>query len=395
LCAASGAAQVAYVNSSVAPGVDGPVYLPSSPYPAGVPSPLGPIALPLFAGVAVPGPGLLGGHAINQVNGRIYSTDGFMLAVDVHPSYPALGGPVFPPFPIAGAVIPGAPITGLGFNSAAGILLMCAGGAWSFHAPVPPFPMIAGPFFFPVVAAAPFTGIGWDPNTASVWLCNAMGMIFNFTPAGLPIGPQPVAIVPGAGGLFPPLTGLDVNTSNGLGTFPPPFCSAQTPGAYHICVTNGFAIFDALAAANPPIPTGLAGPSYGLAFCSDTQFVASASPLNIATIGSTRPMHTGPGIVPLAITLTGAPPLQTAILAYDLCTGGPFPMPWGGALVLNPGTLATFVTATNFAGVADVPIPPAAPPGLQVTTQWIYGDPANPPFFLSHTNARELTIGGL
>lgn len=393
LVSGSTTAQVAYANSSIAPGMDAPVYLPSSPYPAGVPSPTGPIPLPAFGGVAIPGPGLTGGHAINQTNGRMYSTDGFMLAIDVHPGYPALAGPTPPPMPIFGAVIPGAPISGLGFNSAAGLLLMCAGGAWSFHAPLPPYAMVAGPFFFPMIAAAPLTGIGWDPNTASVFLCNAAGMIFNFTPAGAPIGPQPVAILPVMGGL--PYTGLDVNTSNGIGTFPPPFCSAQTPGAYHVCVTNGLFIMDALAAANPPIPTGAPGPCYGLAFCDDSQFVASASPLNLATIGTTRPCHTGPGIVPLAVTLTGAPPLQTAIFAYDLCTAGPFVMPWGGAIVLDPSTLAVFVTATNAVGVADVFIPPVAPPGLQITGQWIYGDPGNPPFFYSHTHAREITIGGL
>lgn len=394
LVTASAIAQVAYVNP-VGGAVAGRVFLPSALVPGGGPAPVPPFPLPIFgacAGAAVLPIG--GGMAVDQRNGFIYNTDGFCLTIDANPLYPAPG--ILPaPFPVFGLVTPNLPITGLGFNANVPALLMSSPNAFQFRAPLPPY----GPLG-PVVAVptlAPITGCDYDPADNTIWLCDAAANVYHLTIGGLPIGPQPVAVVPIPGpAIFPALTGLAINRSNGAASFPPPFCSTQLPG-YHVLVTNGFLIADALG-PNPFIPTGVPGPSYGLAFSSDCEIMpGSGAPTNVANIGINRPAHNAFVAPPMGVYLNGAFPAQLAILCFDLCPVPlAFPMPWGGALSLDPATLIVSVTATDAAGNAVVPIPAAgAPAGVQFSCQWVYGHPFNPPFFLSHSDVIEVSLGVL
>lgn len=396
LFASVASAQSTYVTPFGMP-VSFESYLPSALVPAGGPAPTGPIPLPMFGLIAAPLPaGFNGGEAVNGITGQLYNTDGAFLTIDNNPQYVGAIAPM-PPFPVFGMVTAGMPITGLGWATVPAAvvgnqLLMSSPVAFQFRAPAAPFgplgPVIPVPF-----ALGPITGCDYDPSTGTVWLCDALGNIYNTTPAGLPVGPQPVAVVampgPAAG---PVLTGLAVNRTNGPGAFPPPFGSTQLPG-YHICVTNGMLIADALG-PNPFIPTGSVGMSYGLAFSNDAQFfVGSAAPSNVAQIRLNRPAHNGFGGPGLTINLIGAFPLQTAILCYDLLPAAPTPVPWGGNIFLNPATLGTVILGTDPAGNAVVPVPGGAPPGVQFECFWIYGHPGNPPFFLSHTDQMEITLG--
>lgn len=389
--------QVVYAPAASSPGIADSTYLPSAPYPLGQASPLGFMPLFNYASVATPGSGVDGGQGINQRNGWVYTSDGFWLAVDSHFQYPpALGGPVPLPVPIFGAVVPGQPVTGVGFDSAGGRLVLCSQTAFSFHLPTPPYTTIAGPFPVPVSAASgPLSGIGWDPLTATVYMCTLNGHIFNYSNLGAPVGVQPISIMPATLAMFPGFTGLDINTSNGAGTFPPPTCSGQAFNGFHVCVTDGLHIWDAINIPLAPIPTASAFRVVGLSFSSDLQFVIpSASPFNFAWTDMTRPAHVGPGIVPSRIRLVNAPPLQSAWWVWDVCGGiVSFAVPWGGSLLLNPGTLNVYPTATNGSGVADVTIPPWLPPGLQISGHWVYGDPGAPPFLISHTDMAEITLG--
>lgn len=398
--------QVAFVTPVAGAGAPlaFPIDLPSMCFPIPTPAPTGPMPLPIFAAMPpIAGNGLNGGMAIDQSNGLIYSTDGFMLAVDFHGIHgPPAGWVPLPPVAVVGMVLPNQPITGLGFDTtpfgpAGGRILMSSAGGFRYFSSLWPYAPIGPPVATPWVAAQ-IVGIDWDPATASVFIADVVGNIYNCTAAGVPLGPQPISFspLPGPIGALA-LTGLCVNRTNGPGSFPPPLGSPQIPG-FNIVVTNGFVIADAMipGVIKPVFPTGAPGPSYGLAYSNDTQRMpGSGSPLNVAMIGTNRPAHNG--LLPpiLRVRLTGAPPNQTAILAYDIaCFGvGAFPMPWGGALCINPATLAFIVHATDPTGTADIPIPAGALAGVQVCTVWVYGDPLNPPFFISHTDCMNLTIG--
>lgn len=397
LVASLASAQATYVLDNSSPTTT-QTYMPSALFPVGGPSAGGPIPLPQWTTVGVPiPPAFTGGEAINGFTGEIYKTDGAQITIDANPRYP---GPFFtaPAFPVAGMVTPGTLITGLGWGpnlTPAGSLLMTSPVEFQFRAPFPPYGALT-PAIGMTFLLGPITGCDYDPVSNSVWLCDDRANIYNVDLAGLPIGPQPVATVPVpmiAG--IAQLTGLAVNRSAHPGGFPAPSCSLQPPG-YWILVTNGQFVIDALNPFNPWIPTGLLGPSYGLAYSNDYQTrFGSGAPSNIAAIGLSRPAHNSPGGPGLAIGLFGAFPSQPAVLCYDLCPAPALPVPWGGSIFLNPGTLLTISTATNVGGNAAIPIPPFIPAGVQISCFWLYGHPFNPPFFTSHTDLLEMTIGDL
>ncbi|MFT7616763.1 MAG: hypothetical protein ACI97A_000392 [Planctomycetota bacterium] len=376
-------AQVVYVLDSGLPGGAGEVYLPSPAYPTGGTGPFGGIPLQL-SGLLAPTP--FGGMTIDQTTGSVYATDGAVITVDANPLYLPFGAlpPFFPPAP-APPLLFGTPINGIAIDSIAGILWMTDGFSIGGFAPGPPYlpvaPVVPLAFFLP----GPLTGLSWDTSTGTLWGCEAGGGIYNFTVAGVGVGPQPVAVVPIPGPF--PLSGLAVNGTNGAGSIGAPFCSFQLPG-YHICVTDGPAIYDALAPAAPilanPIFSG--APVRGLAFSNDFQIlkggVGCPSTGTFPFGGWAKATHTGPAGAN-AISMVGGPPATLTLLLYDTCPilGGLFVPASGETLWVNPlsPTFAFAPLFTDAVGSISAPVSFApAVSGITLCMQFAVFDPLAP-----------------
>ena len=402
ILAASTQAQVAWVDDGLTPGAVFDTYLPSAAYPVGAPSPIGPFPNPA-AGALLPATFPGGGVAIDEFGPFIYTTDGFGITMDLHAQYLPFT-PVLPPppgpFP-APALLTGGPITGMAFDAATGTLWMCDPGSYGPFTPVPPFLPLGPAIPFAPPTGAALTGIDIEAATGSLWLCDAGGAVFNLTPGGLPIGPQPVVVVPSVtGGPF--MAGICVNDSNGPGSFPPPFCSPQLPG-FHICLTDGVMVYDALPGGLGPIPlpgaVALMPAARGMAYSNDFQItfgsVGCGSTGVIPLPGTAMPNFNGPGAF-TALRLTGAPPATSVFCLADLC-----PLP-GGALLasgeslwINPlsATYSLLPALTDAAGDAALPVSYVpVPPGIQFSFQWAIPDSSKPLGFCL-TDLVTLTIG--
>ena len=406
LLVATATAQTAYVFD-VTTSTTIPMYLPTAAYPGGGAAPIPPLPLPgasLFSGVPatfVPP----GGHAIDQVTRTVYSTDGLQLVTEPHPLY-STGGVVSPPVPVFGALLSGGPITGLAVDARNGILYMCDSMSWGAFSTTFPYPPLSPPVA-PAFLHQPFSGIGFDasagailPAGGTLFLCDISGGVYHAAAStGVGIGAQPINVV---GPTLDPVSGLTVNTTNGAGAFPAPGCSTQLPG-YHVVLTDGVNVFDALNNLSPPIPipptitTHLA--KVGMAFSSDGQITPGAPATCTAEIGLRRPAWVGMGPPPTCdLFLRNATPFVTATFIFMLCPGGPTPVPWGGTLcigsLVSPVPLSTIGVATNAAGNAFVTLPTGiAPAGVQFTATWIYPDPTNSPFGVCHTDCLTTTFG--
>ncbi|MEE9391791.1 MAG: hypothetical protein V3W41_04715 [Planctomycetota bacterium] len=388
LLASVGFGQATYVYDVTSFGAFEQHYLDSAAYPDGTPSPVGLYPAPSAGalGLAVfP----LGAMASDDTTTTIYSTDGFAMAMDLNFSYVPFVAPG-PPTPLAPIVLPPfwAGISGLAVDSVGGVLW--AGDPFGSFAPyplVPPFVPLAAPILIPspAVGVVPMVGLGYESSTGTLWSVDAGGAVFNFTIAGVPVGPQPVVVIPSAVGFL--FNGITVNTTNGPGALGAPPCSAQT-GSQHVVITDGVFIYDAVPGIAPPMPilggSGLG--TVGLAYSSDPQILpgfagcptTGAGPM---VAGSTMPNYNGPGAFN-GLTLTGAPPLSTVVLVADLC-----PIP-GGALLGSGETLwisplsPTFAIGgalTDAAGTAVFPLSwVPVPAGLQFSCQFAAPDPAAP-----------------
>ncbi len=377
-------AQVVYVQESGVPGIANDVNLPSPLDPSGGGTLFGAMPLPSSAVLA---PGIIaGGMTIDQTTSTIYSSDGFLITMDTNPRFvPFTGffpvpGPAFP----APVVITGGPITGMAMDPTAGILWMTDGFGLGGYTPAPPYaplvPAIALPFLG--AAAAGLSGLDFEPSTGTFWACDPIGGIFNFFPGGAPVGPQPVAFTLAAG----PLGGLAVNRSNGVGSVGIPFCSPQVPG-FHICVTDGPTIYDALTAgAVIPNPASSGTPARGLAYSNDFQIafggVGCPSSGTAPIPGTIKATHTGAG-GGNALMMVGGPPVTTTLLLYDICPipGGLFIPASGETLWINPlSTTFMFATfLTDAVGTIMVPVSfTFAATGITFTLQWAVYDPAAP-----------------
>lgn len=386
LCLASHA-QVAHVLDTSFTGGAHDAYLPSAAYPLGGGTFFGVEPLPASGALAI-GP-REGGMTINQKNGVVYCSDGVLVTFDNNPLHLPFTPPAPTPLPApAPALGTGGPITGMALDTLGGILWMTDGPTLQGFTPLPPFlpvtPLYNLPFATPGTVG--LSGLDIDNATGTLWGCDPFGNIFNFTTAAVPIGLQPVSVVPlaaGSGGLG----GLCVNRTNGAGAVTPPFCSTQQVG-YHICVTDGPLIYDALVLINPPIATpASAGTSArGLAMSCDHQIMKGAvicpSTFTFPVIGMTKAAHRGPG-GGNAFRLVGGPPLTTALLLYDFCPipGGLFIPASGEVLWLNPFSI-TFNFApftTNAVGSVTSPIGFSfAAAGIQYSMQWAIYDPLAP-----------------
>jgi hypothetical protein len=249
------------------------------------------------------------------------------------------------------------------------------------------------------------SGLGFESQTNHLWACATNGTIYRLDTSGAPVGPQPVALALSTG----TLSGLAVNTTNGPGALAMPFCSFQTSG-YHILVSDGINVYDALNPQAAPLPvSGATGPSRGLSFSADGQLIpaSSACPMNGGAVGNpnigtgsfsgirtTQPAATG-NINNLE--LIGGPPNAPALLLFDYCPiqGGVL-LPTGDKLYIWPlaPTVVILPHAVNPFGIAIYPLPlSVAPAGVQFSYQWYFGDVANPSIYGCFSDAMTITCG--
>lgn len=254
---------------------------------------------------------------------------------------------------------------------------------------------------------ANLTGLGCESSTGLLWACDSLGNIYRMTTDGVPVGPQPVATVNSVG----TLSGLAVNTTNGPGSMASSFCSFQVQG-YHIMVTDGQYIYDALNPIGVPLPiAGGTGTTRGLAYSSDGQLIpaSSACPLNGGAVGNPNTGSGAPSGIRTqqvaasgnggnGLELNGGPPNSQASLLFDLCPiqNGGVPLPTGDTLyiwVLSP-TLVVVPTGTDAFGTGTFTLPiGAAPAGVQFSYQWYFQDVANPTLYGCFSDAMTVTVG--
>jgi hypothetical protein len=390
----SASAQVVYVLDGNTPGNVFHTSLPSAGYPSGIPGPwpAPPLILPNFQALGAPVPPPAGGHAIDQLTRTVYSTDGVILTADFHPNY----APFVPPPATAAPVISGGPITGMAVDAVGGVLHMCDATSIQSFSNVYPYPPVSAPTVLTFLGSFPLTGLGFEPSTGSLWACDSIGAIYNFTTAGVPIGTQPVAVAPPPIG--PGYGGLAVSTTNGPGAFQPWNCSSQVSG-FHIVITDGMNVYDALNPAATPIPVPAGGNAFGLAFSSDNQaltsptFVCPCTGL-IPTATISRPLHNGSGPA-VDILLSGGPSNTPVVLMVDFCPiPGGLPLPAGDVLMINPfsPTYRTISAITDPFGIALVSVPTGLTQGIQFSVQWYYACSLNPPLGVCFSNALGLAV---
>ena len=284
-----------------------PCGYPTGPVVGGFPVPQ-PFACP------VPGPPLapLGGDvAVDRVTDTTWVTDGALIAGYGPPPL----GAIFSSYLALGFPVPG-PITGMGFDGAAGILWITDGVLVAGIAP--PAPGCPLP---PAVLVAPFpiappgglaTDIDWDPTTASLFVCDAGGFVSNWLPGGAPgpFAPFAVAFCPLA-----PLVGLAVDAG----------ASAVLPIPV-LWVTDGatIAYTDALGA---PAPATF----YSTVACQPT-----AAPLN-GLAATARPIAYGFGG-----DTTGAPAPVLGAVAQAITPSPGFALTVAGSI---PGSVAVFAAS--------------------------------------------------
>ncbi len=351
-------------------------------YPAGIP-----LAFPPAAGcgpglfpVGPPAPGMPGGVTYDAATDTIYVSDGVLVE-----SYTAAGA-----F-IDSFTIP-APVFGLGFDSAVGLLWSSDGGALAYAVAPPPVgtcgalvPFAVLPFPVPLpVGAGPMSGIDWDPGTGSLLVSTLGGLVVSFLPGGAPgpFGVFPVAPSP----CFPPPPALPIlRIAVDRGS---PF------GPGHLYVSDGLTVASVLPGGLPAPPTFAfpgpggapcfpsAAPAVGLAFAAHgISYGAGSDPDGLVppTIGATG-ASTTPGPL-FAHTLTGAVPGGVAILAVAVASACP-PIPVSGVVAhIGPPLLLLGPVLAGPAGVAVLPTPlPAgmAAIGATLYTQWIVFKPLGP-----------------
>ena len=389
-------AQTVHLGHGAVPGAMRPAYLPSPSHPAGAPGLTGPVTLPQ-ASLLTPAAFPAGGIAIDQTTSRVFSTDGLQIATDHHNLYaPFVTGGPLPPLVPAPALLSGGPLTGMGADSNGGQLFVTDGASYGACTLGAPFALIgtAQPFPFSLPTGVLMTGIDFDSADGSLWGCDWAGNIYHWMPFGTAIGTQPVSVAASPIALC----GLAVNEANGIGALAPPFCSTQTLG-FHVMVTDGAVILDALTPTNPPIvPASAAFPALGLAYSSDMQYLPGVglAPIAVGWPGWDKPQNNGLG-GPNALRLVGAQPSTTTLFLYDSCPipGGLFIPASNETLWLNPfSTTFSFATlATDAAGDINQPIDLSfALTGLTFTGQFALFSPTSPLGY-ALSDAMTFTIG--
>jgi hypothetical protein len=323
-----------------------------------------------------PPPGsLLGDIAVDTVKDEVYVTDGNVIGV-----YKASNGAwlnSMPAFPLQG-------LTGLGFDSVAGILWMTDGTLISGVVPSPPGSCAPGGPVTPVFPS-PFgmgilTDVAWQSGLNLLFVCDSNGLVAAMTAVGAP------AVAPWLAGKFcpgitPPLTGIAFD-DGGAGSL---------TGATQLYITDGFTI-----GLEPVMGIGIPAPSfYTTAVCTNvpgppTQGLAFAarpitygqgtdpSGLTPPTIGAAGQSVTpNPGF---ALTLAGSVPNSSAYLVVGTAAACPKLTFKLNDWYVNPFLVTFGPFNVDAAGAVFVPAPlgppgPAWPPSLSSYLQWMVKKP--------------------
>ncbi len=400
-------AQVAYVVE-VGSGSAAAKYLASAGYPTTSDSARGHLDLPEFGNLPVSGitnnGATAGGAAIDQYNRAIYSCNGFTVQREAHPLY---GEPGLTTAVGLGVYFPSNAITGLAVDSDSGVLYACDDHFLiAFNADTL-VPNQGADYLYWLDQGDHLSGLGWEPTDGTLWAVATNGKVFNLDTAGDPIGSQPKSVVSSVA----TLTGLAINTSNGVGADQPPSCSFQV-GGYHIMVTDGVNIYDAFANGMGGMPCNGNGTAHGLAYCSDGQLMpaSSACPLNGPVVGnpglggsfaSIRNTAAATAGNPFGLELTGGPISAPCQILFDYCPiqGGGVSLPTGDTLYIWPLS-PSFISVpdmTDAFGIAEFDVPSfitaPAQAGWQWTYQWYFPDASQPLLFGCFSDTMTVTWG--
>lgn len=320
-------------------------------------------------GFVAPPPAILGDVAHNHLANVIWATNGPIVS-----SYTPAGVPIssFPTPPPLG------PLTGLGFNSAAGILWMTDGilvaGVFAPAGGCGP-PILALPPF-PSPSPGMLTDIEWDPFSGTLFGCDVLGFVTNMTAAGA-IGP--FGIFPVLGGCPPPLAaplqGLAVDTAT-PSVLGPPLTLVVTDGfSLHRITPPGaispptfYAPFPCTPVVGGPI-NGLCFTLHGITYGAGCNSMGFAIPTVTLTGDSTTPGA-------LTVTLGAAPALGTAWVVFNTVAACP-PLPFKGCSMYAAPVFLFGPFPIPAAGTIALPlaIPPLLPIGAEAFGQWICKQP--------------------
>lgn len=304
-----------------------------------------------------------GDSTFDGINGNNWYTNGLLVTGTPTPAFPPVAAPpvVFPIPPMVLGMM-GGPATGMaldpgGVVGAPILWLVSAPGMVVGISPVAPFPVVAGPFPIPALLAPLVSGLEWDSLSGQLIATDVPGNVYFFFPGGIPAAPM----LPAPAGM--PGVAADVaidktGMRNAWGTrsvfvlFGPVVADMSWPGpAKPLYPTGG-----------TPTPMGLAflphpaaWPVLGVCPCPNFPLMQSV----------TGPMSAGNG--GFGITLTGLPPKQIALFAFDYVYNPAFPfingVGCGFGMVLGSATLSSGAIFADAAGVATYRLPLLVPPG--------------------------------
>jgi hypothetical protein len=363
---------------------------PSVVVPACLPVPgFCPVPLPAFPpGNVAPS---VGGEAVDEAGGVLYTSDGFTVAASTYPG--CAPGPVFP--------LQAWPPGPCGPFGVAPLVAMCdaagVGSFWMLDArgvvsllPFPPGPPIAQAIV-PAALIGSATGLTWDPATNAMYFVGGFApMVFaTATPVGFVCAPLAIAAAfPIPACLPPPYVGVTLHTA----TIPGPLPA--------LVVSNGIIVAD-VAAGNCPCPVlppalipatdidfatvpksygagcgcpSVIGTTGGLPVLGNGAFAIDANRAPIGSFGVLM-LSTAPALIPLGFgcNLLLAPPLLT--------------LPAVPVVPIGPGVCGGNATL-------PLPIPPNAVllVGTPFYFQWVFLPVAGPLGF-ELSDALELVIG--
>ncbi len=400
-------AQVAYVVEAGS-GHAAAKYLPSAGHPVTADSARGALQLPEFGNLPpvmiYNGGARAGGACIDQGASAIYSCNGFTVQREAHPLYnePGLTTSVG-----LGVYFPSNTITGMAVDADGGVLYACDDHFLIAFDKDTFAPLQPADYLYWLDLGDRLSGLGWESASDTLWACATNGRVFNMDVNGDPVGPQPRSTVASVG----TLTGLAVNTTNGVGAMQSPGCSFQI-GGYHVMVTDGVNIYDAFANGGGPIPCSGNGTAHGLAYSGDGQLIPASSPcpLNGTAVGnpgngggfaSIETTNAAMAGRPFGLSLTGGPINSPCSILFDYCPiqGDGVSLPTGDTMYIWPLSLTVEIcpAMTDAFGVAQVMLPPAmfgtAPAGWQWSYQWYFPDLSNPSLYGCFSDAMTVTWG--